>query len=219
MVESGMVVNITNGEMMNQYFHRERGGVNFAFNEMMMHGRAVMEIGSAEFVALRAEDLGVAVSLYREKMQVLDWLFRHSKDGVKLALWFGKDSFCQLNLLTLLAYLEQIQWEGEIRLNIADDVTYEIISGDIPVLLGAYSALYRDVVVLHKSTPAVGVIDKRALELFFDYLSPDGALATLIRSHPDDSEDELICKLMEVSLDYGISDVQAAYLIEKYGKK
>ena len=162
------ILNITNGDYFNEYFISRYGGMAIPFCEAMMDGDTVEAIYSDEFIALRAKSLNVSEDEYRGKMHVHDSLKRNSYKMIRL--WFGRDTFCQVNLLTLLAYLEQIQWEGEIRLNIADDVTYEVISGDIPVLLGAYSALYRDVVVLRKSTPAVGVIDKRALELFFDYL-------------------------------------------------
>ena len=51
-------------------------------------------------------------------------------------LWFGKDTFCQMNLLALLVYLEQIKYQGKLILNYIDDVTFEQIESNIDVKLG-----------------------------------------------------------------------------------
>ena len=56
-------------------------------------------------------------------MQVLDFLKESSFS--ELDLWFGKDTFCQMNLLTLLAYLEEMGFCGQVVLNYVEDETFE----------------------------------------------------------------------------------------------
>ena len=59
------------------------------------------------------------------------------------------------------------------------------------------------------------MIDRKAIMLYFDYLSDDGRLAQFIRSQPQEKgEDELVRLLLKESYDYGLSDIQARNLIK-----
>ena len=89
----------------------------------------------------------------------------------KICLWFGKDTFCQMNLLTLLAYLEQIDFSGKITLNYIDDETFEIIENDINVKLGIYKDIYKNVLINKVLPNEFGVLNPRAIDLYFDYYS------------------------------------------------
>ena len=114
-------LNITNGDYFNEYFLSKFGGVAIPFCEAMMDGEASADIYSAQFIALRARALNVTEDEYRAKMYARDYL--NSGKYQTICLWFGKDTFCQVNLLTLLAYLEQIAYVGEVKLNYIDDET------------------------------------------------------------------------------------------------
>ena len=103
-------LNITNGDYFNEYLISKFGGAAIPFCEAMMDGETTADIFSEEFIALRARSLKVNKAEYRSKMYVYDYLC--SDDYQELRLWFGKDTFCQMNLLTLLAYLEQISYGG-----------------------------------------------------------------------------------------------------------
>ena len=208
------ILNITNGDVFNQYFLSKFDEVAVPFCEAMMDGNTLLDIYSDEFINLRSAELNVDVSIYKSKMQAYDAL--NTNGHFSLNLWFGQDTFCQMNLLTLLAYLEQIGYCGNVVLNYIDDETFDVIEANIDVELGAYRKLYEDVFISRSMPHEVGVLSLRAIELYFDYRSENGALAKLVRENSDINYTELVCLLMENSKEYGLSDIQAEKLIKKY---
>ena len=212
-----ITLNITNGEYFNQYLLSQYGGAAIPFCEAMMDGEAATNIYSEEFIAFRTQALHVTKEEYQSKMYVRDAL--QSREYQNLCLWFGKDTFCQMNLLTLLAYLEQINYQGEVKLHYIDDETFAVIEKDIAVSLGVYRQIYQDI-FLSKITPNdLGVLSKRAVELYFDYHSENGALANLIKANKDKAKTDIIPLLLEASKEYGLSDVQAEQLISTHLSK
>ena len=205
------ILNITNGEYFNEYFISKFGGIAVPFCEAMMDGDTVENIYSKQFIVLRAKSLNVSENEYKSKMYVYDALNNNSYSSI--CLWFGKDTFCQVNLLTLLAYLEQIEYRGEIKLNYIDDETFEVLNSDIEVKLGIYNKIYEDVLISKNVPYDTGVLVARAIDLFFDYRSKDGELAKLVKANTYKEKTELICLLLESSKDYGLSDLQAEKLI------
>ena len=205
------ILNITNGDYFNEYFISRYGGIAIPFCEAMMDGETVEDIYSDEFIALRAKSLNVSEDEYRGKMHVHDSLKRNSYKMIRL--WFGRDTFCQVNLLTLLAYLEQIGYREELKLNYVDDETCEVLESDIDVKLGIYGKMYRDVLISKTVPSDVGVLSARAMDLFLDYRSADGKLTRLVRANVGKERVELIGLLLEESRDYGLSDLQAERLI------
>ena len=208
------VLNITNGDYFNEYFLKTFGGAAVPFSEAMMDGKTVSQVYSDEFIELRSRELGVSEEEYKSKMHVYYALIEGNYS--ELRLWFGKDTFCQANLLTLLAYLEEIGYDGRVILNYIDDESFEVLEENIPVALGSYKQLYEDILITRTRRTELYALVFEAFELFFDYLSDDGALSRLVRenSHLDDTS--LICLLLENSKEYGLSDIQARKLIEKY---
>ena len=207
------ILNITNGDVFNDHFLSQNGGVAVPFREAMMDGAADIEIYSHEFIMLRTAELNVGVEEYMTKALVREELL---SDYSALCLWFGKDTFCQMNLLTLLAYLEQIEYSGNVTLNYIDDETFEVLDSNIAVELGIYKKLYEDILISKILPKRVGVLCPDAIELYFDYHSNDGKLAHIVRDNADMSEMELLCLLLESSKQYGLSDIQAQKLINKY---
>ena len=205
------MLNITNGDYFNEYFISNFGGTAVPFCEAMMDGETVANIYSQQFIELRAKSLSVTENEYRSKMYVYDVL--NNNHYASICLWFGKDVFCQMNLLTLFAYLEQIEYQGELKLNYIDDETFEVLESGIDVKLGIYSKIYKDVLILKKVPEDVGSLNARAIELFFDYRSESGELAKLVRANADKETAEIIGLLLEESKDYGLSDLQAKKLI------
>ena len=205
------MLNITNGDCFNEYFISNFGGTAVPFCEAMMDGETVANIYSRQFIELRAKSLNVTENEYRSKMYVYDVL--NNNHYTSICLWFGKDVFCQMNLLTLFAYLEQIEYQGELKLNYIDDETFEVLESGIDVKLGIYSKIYKDVLILKNVPEDVGSLNARAIELFFDYRSESGELAKLVRANAGKETTEIISLLLEESKDYGLSDLQAKKLI------
>ena len=205
------ILNITNGDAFNRYLLSKIDGEAVPFREAMMDGQAVFEVYSDEFIEARAKEHCVSVEEYTSKM-LPNYIFEYSK----LNLWFGKDTFCQANLLTLLAYLEQTQYGGEVALNYIDDETFDVIESDIKVDLSGYTNLYNELLIKKSNLKDVGVLDLNAIKLYFDYHSSEGALAKIVRENSEREDVEIIRILLEKSKEYGLSDVQAAKLIKKY---
>ena len=205
------ILNITNGDCFNQYFIAQFGGIAVPFCEAMMDGEVVAEIYSEAFIKLRSNALHITEKEYRAKMHVHNALSKNTYS--KISLWFGKDTFCQMNLLALLAYLEQIQYPGKLILHYIDDETFAVIEKNIEIKLGIYSKIYQEV-LLSKSMPEkLGVLNEVAVRLYFDYHSENGVLLNLIKKNADKDKTELICLLLKASKEYGLSDLQAERLI------
>ena len=117
------------------------------------------------------------------------------------------------NLLTLLAYLEQIQYCGKVCLNYIDDETFEVIELDIGIKLGEYNKIYGDILISKFIPYDIGILSKRAIELYFDYHSKNVTLAKLVRANAYKKEKDIISLLLKCSKDYGLSDLQAEKLI------
>ena len=208
------ILNITNGDVFNRYLLSKIGGEAVPFREVMMDGEAVLEVYSDAFIETRAKEHCVSVEEYTSKM-LPNYIFEYSK----LNLWFGKDTFCQANLLTLLAYLEQIQYGGEIALNYIDDETFEVLEADIKVELSGYENLYNEILIKKNDLKDIGVLDLNAIELYFDYHSSEGALAKIVRENSEREDVEIIRILLEKSKKYGLSDIQAAKLIKNISEE
>lgn len=205
------ILNITNGDAFNRYLLSKIDEEAVPFRESMMDGETVSEVYSDAFIETRAKEHCVSVEDYKSKM-----LPNHIFEYSKLNLWFGKDTFCQMNLLTLLAYLEQIEYSGEVALNYIDDETFEVIDANLQVELSGYANLYNEILIKKSKPNDVGVLNSNAIELYFDYHSCEGALAKIVRENSEREDVEIIRILLEKSKEYGLSDIQAAKLIKKY---
>ena len=207
------ILNITNGEYFNEYFISNFGGAAVPFCEAVMDGEVLTDIYSEDFIAVRAKSLNITEKEYEAKMYAYDAL--NNGDYKTICLWFGKDTFCHMNLLLLLAYLEQIQYDGEVKLNYIDDETFEVLESDIDVKLGLYRKIYEQVLIAKEKPSDVGVLCSRAIDLYFDYHSDEGALAKIVKANAYKDKTELICLLLKESKDYGLSDLQAEGLINR----
>ena len=207
-------LNITNGEYFNQYLISKTGEESVPFCEAIMDGEVVPNIYSEQFISLRAKALNVNEDEYRVKMYAYNVIQNNEYETI--CLWFGKDAFCQVNLLTLLAYLEQIQYRGGIKLNYIDDETFDVLESNIDVELVIYGKIYDDILISKYMPDNIGILSARAIELYFDYHSESGVLANLIRANSNKPTIELIAILLENSKEYGLSDLQAEKLIKKF---
>ena len=205
------ILNITNGDYFNDYFVSHYGGIAFPFCEAMMDGDVVSEIYSEEFIKLRSNVLNVSENEYKTKMHLPNLLFHNAYSTI--CLWFGKDTFCQMNLLTLLAYLEQIKYKGKLLLNYIDDETFEVIESNILVSLGIYRKIYQEILISKSIPKELGVVSATAVDLYFDYHSKNGKLLNLIKNNIGKDKTELICLLLKESKDYGLSCLQAERLV------
>ena len=211
------ILNITNGDCFNEYFLSHYIGKAVPLCEAMMDGDSALEIYSDKFILLRAQSLNVSPSKYREKMYVYQAMHEDTYDEIHL--WFGKDTFCQVNLLMLLAFLEESAYEGRVILNYIDDETFQVLEKNICVELGPYKNIYQEVLIEKRFPKETGVLLSKAIDLYFDYHSESGFLSKLVFENLEMDKTKLLCLLLEKSKEYGLSDQEAEKIILKVKNK
>ena len=210
-----MRINIISGEAMASYDKELGFKAYIPFCESMISGKVTeTEPFSQNFIAERCRILSIAVDKYRKKFasQLLKM-----RAGDDVHVYFGEDLFCQLNLITLLAYLERIG---------ISKVTYHVVFEDEMketslienVETAGFGDVYKAVLVNHGTAGTNLEITNKAIMLYSDYLDDNGAIATFIKANPEDTVLQLTVKLIRQYAQYGLGDVQSAELIERVRK-
>ncbi|MDV6379274.1 hypothetical protein ORD22_13725 [Sporosarcina sp. GW1-11] len=213
-------LHILNGMEMYRYFketHFLETELMIPFNEAMCYGNTCEDLFSDEFIEIRAKVHNVTPAQYTEvTLCPLQPLFC-SEVFNRIALWFDEDMFCQINLLTILAWLDQANYKGTIDLQIVGDnfqpVDYYVLKAK------GYYSLYKQVVI-HKIVPQ-NVHPRplgKGIELYLTYLNKDSDLMLYIQRHKDFTTKELVAVLIEKFQDLGLADTQYLEIIKSQQK-
>ena len=207
-------LNIVNGQVMYNFF-KERGFLNdeniVSFNEALCYGRTTFSIFSTEFVETRSKVHNVSLDQYKNiTMKALQPLLNKNFD--KLVLWFDGDMFCQINILTILAWLDQMDEHDSVTLVLVDD-KFNPINKQIIHPKG-YKEIYNQVLI-EKQTPdrTLPPSIHKGTELYIKYLNPDSDLMKYIQKHRDLSEEDLLLLLLKNFKEYGLGDIHYLELI------
>lgn len=213
------ILNILNGQVMYEVFQTNKfleKGEYIPFNEAMCSHETSVAIFSDEFINLRALGHKVSIQEYKNlTMTPLKPLFE--KEYKCIVLWFGDDMFCQINMLTVLAYLEQVAYKGKVFFNMVNEMTYEIETTEI--FLSSYKKVYQQVLIDHQF-PHIKVIPSifQGIKLYLKYIKVDNEIVTYIRENEDRSQNELLENLFQSFPQYGLGDVQYLKIIETISK-
>lgn len=210
------VLHILNGQHMYEQFSSQQlmGKSDYApFNEAMCVHDTVKPIFSDSFKQVRASGHEVSLAEY-EAITVApleETLF--SKEYQCIVLWFGEDMFCQMNLMTVLAYLEQTSFKGTIYYHAVREQTYDVQETDIT--LGAYYDLYEAVLIDHRM-PDVELMPVmyQGIKLYLELLNNDNEITKYIQTHQHLSHDEIVQNLLYLFPQYGLGDSQYLALIK-----
>ncbi|PEM53121.1 AraC family transcriptional regulator [Bacillus wiedmannii] len=214
------VLNILNGQMMYEDFKNEKlmGDSEYApFNEAMCVNQATTQVFNEEFIKTRADGHNSSEESYTKKViDPLENLF--TKKYKCIVLWFGEDMFCQMNLLTILSYLEQSCYEGKVYLNSFREDEFKV--NQIELELGNYSSIYNEVLVNHKKTShKVPPVMYQAIDLYLEMLKEDNIVMKFIFKNQGLSNQELLIKLFQLFPTIGYGDTQYINLINNIKKK
>lgn len=210
------ILNVLNGQVMFEQFRTQElmGKSEYVpFNEAMCVHESTADIFNHAFNQIRAD--GHRSSLTEYEQIVVDPLTPLlTKDYRCIVLWFGEDMFCQINLLTILAYLEQSGYAGIVYFNAVQEQTYDVQQTEIP--LGGYTSVYREV-LLDKRMPDVQLMPVmyQGISLYLDLHQDDNELTRYIWSHPKESKEEIMHNMLKLFQRYGLGDRQYLELIEK----
>lgn len=210
------VLHILNGQVMYDEFSSKKlmGDASYApFNEAMCVNKVSMPMFDESFVQLRADGHGDTVENYT-KMVVEPLNTLPEKNYECIVLWFGKDMFCQMNLLTMLAYLEQLEYGGKVILHSFDEEDYVVSQMDIT--LGNYYSVYEDVLIHHqKSLNNIFPMMNRAIDLMLEMQLEDNRVTRYISEHTDIPDYELLQQLFVEFREIGYGDVQYLKLMNR----
>ncbi|PFG05376.1 AraC family transcriptional regulator [Bacillus sp. es.034] len=215
MVFYDKTVHILNGTEMYKHFNTTKfleTESMIPFNEAMCYGETCKAIFSDEFNEMRSKVHHVTRDQYADiTLNPLQPLFNENVDHI--ALWFDEDMFCQMNVLTILAWLDQREYKGAIDLHLVDH-QYKPVS-EYSLQAKGYATLYEQVMIHHKMPEAVELKPiYKGIELYLNYLQKDSELMLYIQKHREVPEEKLVSLMIENFKEYGLGDTQYFKLIE-----
>lgn len=184
----------------------------FAFNEAMCEGKTVSAIHSPAFCKLRALAYGVNENEYTH---FADKLSGDLTDTNKIELFFDYDMFCAVNTITLLAYLESVNFKGNIKFNLIEQNGTANVIKSFPISLGGFNEAYNQVLIERK--PAKTGIEHldSGIELYLDYKQPDNKITQYIKNNISLSKNELCKQILNRFSEYGLGDASIFRLIDE----
>jgi len=212
------VINITSGEYLNNYLINKNSGIYIPFNEAMIQGELIYPLFDNNFISKRSRIHNVDESLYKEKINDFINIKNYINDISKITLWFGKDAFCIINLLTVLSYLEDNNYNGKIILNLVDDYSHEVIEGNIELILGEFKNIYIKL-MNNKHIKCTYNFINEGIKDYIYITSDDNHILNYIKENINKlTYNDLMIKLLDLTSGYGLSDIQIKSMIEKAKK-
>lgn len=231
-------LNILNGESLQQYFMEKsicREEDTIAFNECLVDGQLEEHIFSESFFHVRekflTDYLTVTTDQYKEKVVKPLGPLMNCSNYNSIDLWFDFDMFCQINMLTLLAYLDYRKYDGVVTVNIIEqDFFYfgklqDIIIDKITLRsLDGFYSLYKDMMIARDfnklSKDLYSNIFKQlpwledGIKLYIDYNLPENGITRFIEERRNKSRKELLFELIRELNNYGLGDVQYKKILD-----
>jgi hypothetical protein len=212
-------LHILNGQAMYEYFkktHCLEQERMVPFNEAMCFGDISGDLFSHEFVEVRAKIHHVTLEQYTENtLKPLEPLL--NGDYSNIVLWFDADMFCQINVLTVLAWLDKTAHRNPIKLHIVGD-KFEPLE-HFTLKAEGYFERYQQVLI-HKEIPQsiTPATLKKGVELYSNYLKEDSDLIQYIQRHQHLTENDLVSAMIEKFTEYGLGDEQYLEIIKEQRK-
>lgn len=233
-------LNILNGESLTEFFRKmyfEEGEDIISFNECLVDGEVHQNIFSEEFFRVRknfiTKHYDVSSKVYNTKSitEIRPLLYNKYDE---ITLWFDFDMFCQINLLTILAYLDSIRFEGAVTVNIIKQCFFECESIDEIILnqvkvhsLDHFFDLYFDILVKKDFEKVNGVkylgifkqlpYLKEGIRLYIKYKSSNNEIRDFINERKGKSRLEILIDLINNQNHYGLGDVHYLKILDKMG--
>ena len=212
------ILNVLNGQLMYEEFSKEKlmeHSDYVPFNEAMCSNQTSKEIFSPEFIKIRAAGHYVPINEYETTViTALEPLFKNKYTCI--ILWFGNDMFCQMNMLTLLAYLEQQGYIGKVYFHMVKEIEQSFDVEETEIELGGFEDIYNQVMI-NKQLPTNRMIPVmyQGIRLYLDYQKKENELTSYIKNHLDMPQMDLIRKMFTLFPQYGIGDLQYIKMIEE----
>ena len=210
-----MRLNITSGDYFNNYIKTKENGIFLPFNESILTGPVDINIFSSKFINIRSNYHAVSKDEYLNKLSnIVNPNYINTFDEINL--WFGEDTFCVINLITILAYLEQIKYSGIIYYTRIDDYTNKIIKEKELIKLGIFNKVY-ETVILNKTfiQTDISFIDT-TITNYLDLHNGLDNVSKYIKNNLDLDDNTLLINSLNNSKNLGLSDVIIQKIINKF---
>lgn len=210
-----MRLNITSGDYFNNYIKTKENGIFLPFNESILIGPVDINIFSSKFINIRSNYHEVSKDEYLNKLNnIVNPNYINTFDEINL--WFGEDTFCVINLITILAYLEQIKYSGIIYYTRIDDYTNETIKEKELIKLGSFNKVY-ETVILNKTfiQTDISFIDT-TITNYLDLHKGLDNVSKYIKINLDLDDNTLLINSLNNSKNLGLSDVIIQKIINKF---
>ena len=214
------IINITSGESFNEYIKTKINGIFVPFNEALMEGKPLFPLFDETFINERVMTHYNDLSKKDEYVKKMEIFIKNKElilNSEELILWFGEDTFCLINLLGLLTFLENNSYHGKLLYNILDEEKFVVKKEGISIELGnftnSYVSLFNENVFVSTKNQ---LIDK-GIKTYLELQDENHFLVQYIKDNIDKMEEhQLLINLLNMTLEYGLSDVQLMKMINKY---
>ena len=181
----------------------------------MIQGELIYPLFDENFIYSRCKTHNVNKDLYLIKLNEFINIKTYVNDIDKITLWFGKDAFCIINLITVLTYLNEINYTKDINVNFVDDATCNIINENIKLEVNNIKDIYTSLI----NKDLVKCNNDFINEGLKDYLyitSDNNHIIDYIKENKNKlSKQELVVSIMKQTYKYGLSDLFILELINK----
>lgn len=209
-------INITSGEYLNNHLKSKYSGVFIPFNEAMIQGELSYPLFDDEFINDRAYTHNVSKQLYLDKLNEFINIKDYINELESITLWFGKDAFCIINLITVLTYLEDLNYKETIIVNLVDDYSCDILEENIRIELLGFKNIYLNLIYRKLVETNVNSIND-GLKDYLYITSDNNFVIDYIKENINKlNKKELLVNIMNQTYKYGLSDLFILSLINKY---
>ncbi|MHA7967621.1 helix-turn-helix transcriptional regulator [Paenibacillus sp. CAU 1782] len=212
------ILHILNGSCMIEKFSKQKlmnkNATYVPFNEAMCWGETDIEIFSHSFIEKRVQSLQTTEDEYRKKvLGALEPLFK-GEFGI-IVLWFGDDMFCQMNLITIVAYLEQTGYKGDVLFCMALERSDEMLDHAFEIDSNGYWDTYK-AVLCNRQKPALELmpVTYQAVNMYLTYRISESPIVKYIKSNA--GKENLVADLLTLFPEYGLGDLQYQMMIDEY---
>lgn len=204
------ILHITNGEYSLQHYKKQfKLDKLICFNEAMAWGSVDKVVFSNGFIENRIKSLKISKQEYfKNTLSLIDEIEINKFDEIRL--YFGKDMFCQINLITIIAYLAQIHCHLDVIVNIIDDYNYNVLTSYI-ANVADFKELYDKIVVNKTRTKTIYPYIDDSISMYLSYMDNNSPINTYIRKNIDSIN--LINELISRFHMYGLGDRQYSEMI------
>lgn len=215
-------LNVLNGQAMYDYFKAKglfkKKGAYIPFNEAMCVGDVTENIFSESFTDTRIKTHNTNWREYNLNVLLpLQGFLTNSFSSV--TLWFDEDMFCQINLLTLLAYLDQSGYVGKVTVNMVRGSDFSVVDTYF-VEPDGYKDIYTKVMLERRLLEKIDLppVLENGIRLYLDYKKEQNEITEYINENKDSEKDVLVRELIDKFSDYGLGDLQYIQLIDQCRK-